>query len=128
MTFTYDLSTDIGMVRLRVADRVQKTDTGTPATESGIRSDEEIQNWIDYEGSWEAACIAWVQSVLNELAQEPDSKADWLEIELDTAVGNYQAMLDELKEWLDVPDASTQNRTAVTVKLWRSDTEQTNPN
>jgi len=130
MTFTYTPATpdDITKLRSRVGDRTQISDTGVPATESGIRSDEEIQMWIDAEGSWQRACIVWVQSVLLEIDQEPDSTADWLRVDLSSARVSYYNMLSELKEWLDVPNASTQNRTAKTIKLWRSDKAQTNPN
>ena len=130
MTFSYTPGTpdDITRLRSRVGDRTQVTETGVPATESGIRSDEEIQMWIDAEGSWQRACIVWVQSVLLEIDQEPDSTADWLEVDLASARVSYFNMLDELKEWLDVPNKSVQNRTATTVKLWRSDTLQSDPN
>ncbi len=130
MTFTYTPGTpdDITRLRSRVGDRTQVTETGVSATESGIRSDEEIQMWIDSEGSWERASIVWVQSVLLEIDQEPDSTADWLEVDLASARLSYFNMLEELKEWLDVPNKSVQNRTATTVKLWRSDTLQSDPN
>lgn len=130
MTFTYTPAApdDITRLRSRVGDRTQKSSTGVPATETGIRSDEEIQMWIDSEGSWERATIVWVQSVLLELDQEPKNKAGWLEVDPDQARVSYFNMLGELKEWLDVPNLSTQNRTATTVKLWRSDTLQSDPN
>jgi hypothetical protein len=83
--------------------------------------------WIQNEGSWEKACIAWVHSVLLEMDQTPDSTSDWLKIDLESARENYQAMLRELKDWLGIEDRSS-TRNAVTVKLWRSDTNQTDPN
>lgn len=116
MTFTYDLTTDIGRVRLRVGDRTL-VETGT-----GIRSDEEIQLWLDDEGSWQKACIAWIQSVLNQLNFEPDSTADWLEIDLESARESYQKMLDELKTWLGVSGAGN---TTTTTPVWRGDSLQT---
>ena len=130
MTFTYTPATpdDITRLRSRVGDRTELTDDDGAGLGTGIRSDEEIEMWIDSEGSWERACIVWVQSVLLEIDQEPDSIAGWLKVDLASARVSYFNMLDELKEWLDVPNAATQNRTAVTVKLWRSDTLQSDPN
>ena len=122
MTFTYDLSTDIGRVRLRIGDRIQLTDTEDDDTESGIRSDEEIQLMIDDEGSWQKACIAWVHSRLNELSTEPDSKADWLSIDLESTRESLQKMLVELKTWLGV---SGTGKASNTVVVWRGDSNQT---
>ena len=123
MTFTYDpgTPTDITRVRARVGDI--KARTNDPTT--GIRSDEEIQMWLDDEGSVGGACIAWVQSVLLELDQEPDSTEDWLEMKWESARESYKNMLAELKKTFGVSDRS---QTVSTVKLWRSDTNQTDPN
>lgn len=118
MTFTYapGTPTDITRVRARVGDRSEI------ATDTGIRSDEEIQMWIDDEGSWQKACIAWVQSVINQLNTEPDSTADWLEIDLESARESYQAMLGELKTWLGV---SGVGNVTTTTPVWRGDSLQT---
>lgn len=118
MTFTYDLSTDIGRVRLRIGDRAALPNDAT----TGIRSDEEIQLWIDDEGSWQKACIAWVQSVLMQINLEPDSTADWLEIDLESMRESLEKMLGELKDWLGVSGAG--NRTTTTPS-WRGDSNQT---
>ena len=77
---------------------------------------------IDDEGSWQAACIAWVQSFLNQLNTEPDSTADWLEIDLESVRESYQDMLDELKTWLGTSGAGN---TTTTTTAWRSDSLQT---
>lgn len=124
MTFTYTPGTpdNITRVRARVADRVELTDSAGAPLGTGIRSDDEIQLWIDDEGSWQKACIAWVQSVINELNTEPDSTADWLEIDLESARESYQKMLDELKIWLGV---SGVGNTTTTAAAWRSDSNQT---
>jgi hypothetical protein len=123
MTFTYDLSTDIGRVRLRVGDRRELIDPATKlGSGSGIRSDEEIQLMINDEGSWQKACIAWVQSFLNQLNTEPDFTADWLEIDLESARESYLNMLSELKVWLGVAGAGS---TTTTTPSWRSDSLQT---
>ncbi len=118
MTFTYTPGApdDITRVRIRVGDRREiQTDTG-------IRSDEEIQLMIDDEGSWQAACIAWVQSFLNQLNTEPDSTADWLEIDLGSVRESYEKMLDELKTWLGVSGAGN---VTTTTPVWRGDSLQT---
>ena len=118
MTFTYapGTPTDITRVRARVGDREEI------ATDTGIRSDEEIEMWINDEGSWQKACIAWVQSVINQLNTEPDSTADWLKIDLESARESYQAMLGELKTWLGVSGAGN---TTTTTPVWRGDSLQT---
>lgn len=118
MTFTYDLSTDIGRVRLRIGDRAALASDA----ETGIRSDEEIQLWIDDEGSWQKACIAWVQSVLMELNTISDFTADWLEVDAQSARESYQSMLAELKIWLGVSGAGN---TTTMVPSWRGDSNQT---
>ena len=68
------------------------------------------------------ACIAWVQSVLNELNTEPDSAADWLKIDLTSARENYLKMLAELKMWLGVTGIGN---TTTTTPSWRGDSNQT---
>lgn len=112
MTFTYDLSTDIGRVRLRIGDR----------TSPGIRSDEEIQALIDQEGDWKKACIGWIESVINELNMEPDSTADWLEIDINTMRESLYKMLGELKNWLGVSGAGNITRV---IAVYRADSFQT---
>lgn len=118
MTFTYDLTTDIGRVRARVGDRAALASDAT----TGIRSDEEIQLWIDDEGSWQKACIAWTQSVLMELNTVPDFDADWLEVDVESARESYQEMLGELKSWLGVSGAGN---VTTTTPVWRGDSNQT---
>ena len=130
MTFSYtpEAPDDITRVRGQVGDITELEDNeGTPLAR-GIRDDEFIQMWIDELGSWQGACIVWCQSVLLELDMEPDSAADWLKVDLTSARTSIFNMLQDLKKTLDVPDKSVQNRTATTVKLWRSDTLQTDPN
>lgn len=123
MTFTYTIGSDIGRVRLRVGDRRELIDPATGlGTDSGIRSDEEIQDFIDQEGSWQKACIAWVQSFLNQLNTEPDFTADWLEVDLESVRESYEKMLGELKVWLGV---SGVGNTTTTTPAWRSDSFQT---
>jgi hypothetical protein len=101
---------------LRIGDRIEIS-TGT-----GIFSDEEIQLMIDDEGSWQGACVACIQSILNILNTEPDSTADWLRIDLESARESYEKMLSELKAWLGV---SGVGNTTTTTPSWRGDSLQT---
>jgi len=123
LAFTYDIDTDIGRVRLKVGDRRELIDPETgAATGSGIRSDEEIQKMIDDEGSWQKACIAWIQSFLSQINIEPNWTADWLEVEFHTMRDGLEKMLAEYKVWLGVAGLGN---TTTTTPAWRSDSLQT---
>ncbi len=122
MTFTNDPETDIGKVRLYVGDRTELNDSAGNPTDSGIRSDEEIQAFIDIEGSWEKATVAWTVSWINQLNTEPDSTTDWLEISLESAREQAIIMLSKLEAWLGVSGAGNTTRS---VPAWRGDSKQT---
>lgn len=118
MTFTYNLGTNIGRVRLAVGDK-----TEVPSgSASGIRSDEEIQIFLDNNsGSWQKASIEWILSVLAEISQVREFKADWLEVDPESAMENYQKMLTNFQQWYGV---SGKGNTTTMTAAWRSDSLQ----
>ena len=56
-TWTYDLATDVGAVRLTIGD------TNIDPTSNAVFSDEELQYWIDAEGSVELAAAAALEAL-----------------------------------------------------------------
>lgn len=88
MSFTYDLGSpnNITRVRFHLGDKVEDT---------AIFSDEEIAFAIDEAGSWQAAVIACIRSVIGMLAAEPDMQADWLRIDWRRSVENWRQLLNE---------------------------------
>lgn len=69
MSFTYDLSTDIGKMRFHLRD----------TTEAAAKfSDEELSFAATEAGSWQAGCILAIDVLIADLAQ-PDYRADWLQ-------------------------------------------------
>jgi len=66
MSFTYDLTEDVGKLRLRIGDTV--TGSG-PRPESGVASnfsDEELQHFIDTEGTLERAIALALETLATE--------------------------------------------------------------
>lgn len=60
MTFTYDTSTDIGKLRLAIADTSE---------DDAEFTDEELQVFIDLAGSWSAAAILAVDALIAKYAK-----------------------------------------------------------
>lgn len=59
MSYSYDLSTDIGKIRLAIPDNIQA---------DAVFTDEELQVFLDVEGSWRsAAALALETMASNEL-------------------------------------------------------------
>ena len=58
MSFSYDLDTDIGKIRLTIPDR----------TEPATFSDEEIQSFLDIEGDWLRATALALETMAADIA------------------------------------------------------------
>lgn len=88
MTFTYNLAIpdDITRVRFHLGDTTEAT---------AIFSDEEISFIIDETGSWRAAVIAGIRSIMARLAAEPDMTADWLRVDWRRSAENWRTLLNE---------------------------------
>jgi hypothetical protein len=54
MSFTYDLTTDVGRVRRTIPDKTEAT---------AIWSDEEIESFIEDEGDWRRASAAALEAI-----------------------------------------------------------------
>lgn len=98
MTFTYDLSngfSDLERVRFHIGDTVS----------SAARfSDEEINAITTEFGSWQAAVIACLEFIVTKLS-EPNFRADWLQVDLDTGRKSYEALLERKRLELSQADA-----------------------
>ncbi len=89
MTFTYteDLTDTVDFVRFYTGDVVDG---------ENFMSDEIITSLVTQEGSKEKAVIAGIRYIIRRLSQ-PNFKADWLQIDNETARQGYEKMLDEMK-------------------------------
>lgn len=59
MTFTYDLSTDIGRVRRTIPDKDE---------DEAFWTDEDLQSFIDDEGNWRLASAACLEAMASDSA------------------------------------------------------------
>lgn len=113
MTFSYTpISNDLSRVRFHLGD----TD---PA--SAMFQDEEISGVITEVSNWQIAVIYLIQNLIAKCST-PNFTADWLTVDLATAVKSYQQLLmikrRELKIFANI---------ATTVSPWRPDSGQTAP-
>lgn len=90
MTFSYDLvtPTDVTRVRRHISDTDETT---------AIFSDEEIQFNLDEEGTVNKAVIALIKQIIAKLSNEPDMKADWLQIDWRRSSEAWFKMLSDKK-------------------------------
>lgn len=113
MTFSYDLSngfTNMERVRFHVGDTVSA---------QAWFSDEEITAIITEAGSWQVAVIACIRHIITRLST-PNFKADWLQVDNETARKGYETMLKEKKNELGVGGI-----VASVVHVYRADSAQT---
>jgi hypothetical protein len=114
MTYTYSLSTNIGKIRLEIAD----TNDGTGG--QAKLTDEEIQYAIDNGGStigyWVIKALLLIRAKLND----PNFKADWLEVDLKTARESMDAFIADKRREYGISAV-----TATTGYAWRPDSNQT---
>jgi hypothetical protein len=91
MTFTLNLTLPLSnLTRVRLA-------IGDIRADAAMLSDEIINAHIATEGTWQAAAIACVRTLLAEMSATPDYKADWLEVDAATAAENLRALLASLQ-------------------------------
>lgn len=113
MTFTYTPGspTDITRVRFHSGDTVEA---------AAFHSDEEIDFMIDEAGSWQAATILAIESILLKFASEPDLKADWLTVTLKRSQEGYEALLTQKRQRFGIAARSGRS-----IATYRSDSLQT---
>jgi len=59
--------------------------------------DELIEGLITENGSWQSAAVAAVKGLITQLLM-PNFQADWLRVDADKAVKNYEALLRRLQD------------------------------
>lgn len=91
MTFSFDLvtPTDVTRVRRHISDTDETT---------AIFSDEEIQFNLDEEGTVNKAVIALIKQIIAKLSNEPDMKADWLQIDWRRSSDAWFKLLEDKKQ------------------------------
>lgn len=87
MTATYDLTTDVGRLRLAIGD----TDTA-----NAMFSDEELQVFITAAGSWEQAALMAVDGLIAKYAQLVTFALGPRKEALSDIVDHYQALRTNL--------------------------------
>ena len=112
MTFTYteDLSVSRDFVRFH---------TGQVVDEQSFLSDEIIASLVSTTGSKEAAALAGIRHIISRLST-PNFRADWLQIDNESARRGYEKLLTDKKNelGLGLPVASA-------VHTYRVDSAQT---
>lgn len=92
MAFTYSPSAtpdDLTLTRYYVRDTVEA---------SAMWTDDEIDMVLALKGSVEAASISLLQNRITELSNNPNMKADWLQVDWATALSALKTTLAELKQ------------------------------
>lgn len=119
MTFTYDPSdgfTDLERVRFWLGD--------TDSTKAKF-SNEDITAMITECGTWQAAAVALLRSLIARLSSQTDFKADWLEVKVSQAVAQLRALLSSLEsQWALGVYANATNDVGA-VNVYRADSLMT---
>lgn len=115
MTFTYtpESPDDITRVRFHIGD----TDS-----EAAIFTDEELSFIISEAGSWQAAVVSCIKSVIARVSKEPDFKADWLQVDSSRALAGWTSLLAEKRQEFGIPAVSSSGKA-----VYRSDSLQEGP-
>lgn len=114
MTFTFAQPFDnIARVRINIGD-VDST--------RAIFSDEVINAAITEAGTWQSAVIMLIQSIIAQLSSQPTMRADWLQVDYQTALDSWQKLLPIKARQLGVASGQI---TATAQYIWRPDSDQT---
>lgn len=90
MTFSYNVSTPDDITRIRYA--ITDTDEAT-----AIFQDEEINFVLSEEGSVGAAVVSLIETIIRQLAHEPDSQQDWLRVDWRRSQAEWRKILADQK-------------------------------
>lgn len=112
MTFTYafDAALDRDQIRYHLSDTQEET---------AVFSDEDIQMALTMAGSVSAAVIALIKQRLQKLANEPDSKIDFLSVDWKRSQKAWETMLAEKRKEFGIP-----SRSGSAVHTYRADSLQ----
>lgn len=95
MSFTYDLTNDIGKVRLLVGDTVQ--DDGVKPDDSNY-SDEEIQVFLDRNNDVNIAAAEALENLARMWAVEPDIRMGPISESRSDVAGNLREQAEKLRQ------------------------------
>ena len=111
MSFTYDLSTDIGKIRLELGDTDSSTGQGVKPNGETF-TDEELQTFIDSAGTWALAGMYSVRATREQVAD--------VRLDLSQVAKELRAQADALEATIDA-DGEFAERTVMTATLDMSD-------
>jgi hypothetical protein len=105
MSFTYNPADpdDITRVRWHIQDTV----------EPAAFTDEEITFQIGEQGGWQKAVMACLQSKIMLIANTPDFKADWLQVDSAVALDSLRGLLKVKQKELGLGGAISSRGQAV---------------
>lgn len=94
MSYTYDLSTDVGKIRLAIGDNVEAT---------ADLSDEEIQAVLDLSDSWQEAAVRCVNVLIALYRRKAiNVTVGPLRREMSRFIDNLMALKESLAEQFDI--------------------------
>lgn len=110
-TYTHDATDNNDLVRYHLSD----TDEAT-----AIFSNEDITMAISVAGGVNQAVIALIKQRIQKLANEPDSKIDWLSVDWKRSQQAWKDMLNEKRKEFGIS-----SRSGGAVHVYRADSLQT---
>lgn len=111
MTFTYTPETPTDTTRVRFA-------LGDVTDGENFLSDEEIGMALSESGSWQAAVISCIKTIIARLSR-PDFRADWLQVSNAEARKGYETLLREKRAEYGIPAISARGQS-----VYRADSLQ----
>lgn len=113
MTFTYiPSSTPNDVTRVRFH-------TGQTVEAESFVSDEEIEMMLAESATWQEAVITVIKFIMARLSQ-PNFRADWLQIDHESARKGYAALLAQKASELGVPAITARGQS-----VYRADSDMT---
>jgi len=89
MTFTYDLTSDTDLVKVRYH-------LGDTVEADAIWSDEDIAFAIALNNdSWQKATVSLIQQLIVTMARTPNFRADWLQVDTESSIKAWKTVLSE---------------------------------
>ena len=120
MSFTYDLSTDIGKIRLELGDTDDTTGEGVKPNGDNF-SDEELQTFIESAGTWARAAVKALRTLagMYSVRATREQVAD-VRLDLSQVAKELRAHADALEDTIDA-DGEFSDKTVMTATLDMSD-------
>ena len=120
MSFTYDLTTSIGKIRLELGDTDSGAGKGVKPDGSNF-TDEELQTFIDTAGTWARAAVKALRTLASMYAVRAtrEQVAD-VRLDLSQVAKELRAQADALEATIDA-DGEFAERTVMSATLDMSD-------